>query len=204
MDYEPTVRGVTASDAAPGVEALASDRYLGPLVAEHGKKTLEPAPDFFHRFMVSITRQQLSMAAAAAIMDRLENDVRITPAAILQADYDVLRATGLSEMKLATMRRIAEQFVTGSWSRDRFAGQEDAAVTEKLTAVRGVGIWTAKMQLMFSLGRTDVFPVEDLGIRRGMHTLVDDDLTRNEMTEIATRWAPHRSVASLYLWELGD
>jgi DNA-3-methyladenine glycosylase II len=77
-------------------------------------------------------------------------------------------------------------------------------VTAELTEIRGVGPWTAKMFLVFGLGRPDVFPVEDLGIRKGMATLYDDDLTRGEMRERATAWAPYRSYASQYLWQIAD
>jgi DNA-3-methyladenine glycosylase II len=76
----------------------------------------------------------------------------------------------------------------------------DDAVRAELTDVHGVGPWTAKMFLVFGLGRPDVFPVEDLGIRRGMELVCDRQMTREEMCERATEWAPYRSYASLYLW----
>jgi len=77
---------------------------------------------------------------------------------------------------------------------------DDAAVIEELSSIHGVGTWTARMQLMFALGREDVFPVGDLGIRKGMHAVVDPDLDRAAMVAHAERWAPVRSYASLYLW----
>jgi DNA-3-methyladenine glycosylase II len=76
----------------------------------------------------------------------------------------------------------------------------DDAVVEELTTIRGVGPWTAKMFLLFALGRPDVFPVEDLGVRRGMEQVVGRELTRGEMRDRAAEWAPYRSYASLYLW----
>lgn len=183
---------------------LREDEHLGPLIERHGEKQLEPAPDFFRRFVVSITRQQLSVAAAAAILDRLEREHELTPVGMLHADTDALRAAGLSAMKVQTIHRVAERFATGDWRRERFEPMADDAVLDELTTVRGIGIWTAKMQLMFSLGRMDVFPVEDLGIRRGMEQLYGCDLTRADMCERANAWRPYRSLASLYLWDVRD
>lgn len=179
---------------------LRVDPDIGPLVETHGELELEPAEDFFRRFLVSILRQQVSMASAAATRERLFRAVEVTPEGVLEADRSVLRDAGLSRQKTRYVRNVAEAFIERGYSRDYFAGESDDAVLEELTAVTGVGTWTAKMQLMFALARQDVFPVEDLGIRKAMWTLFEDDLTRAEMVELSERWVPYRSYASLYLW----
>lgn len=179
---------------------LRIDPVIGPLVETHGELELEPAEDFFRRFLVSILRQQVSMASAAATRERLFRAVEVTPEGVLGADRSVLRDAGLSRQKTRYVRNVAEAFLERGYSRDYFAEESDEAVLEDLTAVTGVGTWTAKMQLMFALGRQDVFPVEDLGIRKAMWTLFEDDLTRTEMVDLSERWAPYRSYASLYLW----
>lgn len=186
------------------ISFLRDDPDIGHLVADHGDVTLESGEDFFERLVVSILRQQVSMASASATRERLEDAVELTPAALLRTDRSTLRDLGLSRQKASYVHNVAEAFVEHDYSREYFAEMSDDAVIAELTDINGVGTWTAKMQLMFSFGRPDVFPVEDLGIRKGMHTLYGDDLERSRMEEIAERWRPYRSYASLYLWRVVD
>lgn len=144
------------------------------------------------------------MASAAAMRERLFDAVEVTPEEILGADVDVLRDAGLSQAKARYVKNVAEAFVERDYSREYFADMSDDAVIDELTTITGVGEWTAEMQLMFALGREDVFPVGDLGIRKGMRDLVDPDLTRAEMIDYSERWSPYRSYASLYLWRAED
>ena len=182
-------------------ETLVDDPHLGPAVAEHGPVPIEPAEDLFERLVVSLIRQQVSMNAAAAIRERLFDAFEITPEAMLAADPEELHAVGLSEAKTEYVKATARAFRERGYDREYFAGMDDERVAAELTEIRGVGPWTAKMFLMFGLGRRDVFPVEDLGIRKGMNEVFDDsDMTRGEMRDRATAWEPYRSYASLYLW----
>ncbi len=181
-------------------ETLAADQYLGPVVETPGPLTIEPAENFYQRFVVSVLRQQVSMASASATRERLFETVAVTPEGILAANEDVLRDVGLSRQKTRYVKNIAEAFVERGWSQATFAEMSDDEVRAELTDVTGVGTWTADMQLMFSLGREDVFPVGDLGIRKGMESVFDEEMTRAEMVERAERWEPYRSYASLYLW----
>ena len=186
------------------ISLLRDDPDIGHLVADHGDVTLESGEDLFERLVVSILRQQVSMASANATRERLEDAVELTPTALLRTDRSTLRDLGLSRQKASYVHNVAEAFVEHDYSREYFAETSDDAVIAELTDINGVGPWTAKMQLLFSLGRPDVFPVEDLGIRKGMHTLYGDDLERSRMEEIAGRWRPYRSYASLYLWRAVD
>jgi len=185
---------------ADPIEALAADEVLGPVVDEHGPVTIDPAEDLYERLVVSLIRQQVSMDAAAAIRERLFEAVEVTPAAMTEADHATLHDAGLSEAKADYVKSAAEAFAEHEWDRDSFAEMGDDAVKAELTDIHGVGPWTADMFLMFGLGREDVFPVGDLGIRKGMDRLFDAEMTRVEMTDAAERWAPYRSYASLYLW----
>jgi len=185
---------------ADPIEALAADEVLGPVVDEHGSVTIEPAEDLYERLVVSLIRQQVSMAAAASIRERLFERVEVTPEAMIEADHAVLHDAGLSEAKADYVKSAASAFRTRGWDRETFADMSDDAVRAELTDIHGVGPWTADMFLMFGLGREDVFPVGDLGIRKGMDRLFDADMTRAEMTDAAERWLPYRSYASLYLW----
>ncbi|WP_232685718.1 DNA-3-methyladenine glycosylase family protein [Halobacterium zhouii] len=189
-------------------DALREDDLLGPLVAEHGELELDPWEDTFQRLVVSILRQQVSMASAAAIRERLFENFEVTPEGIVAADPEALQDVGLSGQKADYVQHIADAYLEEGYDREYFAALSDEDVVAELTDIHGVGEWTAEMFLMFALGREDVFPVGDLGIRKGMQELMDatanadapTDPTRAEMRSFAERWRPHRSYASLYVW----
>lgn len=185
------------------MDPLYEDPVMAELIEEHGEVTVEPADDMFRRMTVSIINQQLSTASASAIRERVFDRFEVTPEAILAADADELRALGLSGSKVEYVKNVASAFAGDGYSVAYFDGMTDEDVIEELTSIRGVGVWTAKMALIFCLGREDVFPVEDLGIRRGMEVAfgIDD---RTAMVEKAGEWAPYRSYASLYLWRSQD
>lgn len=183
---------------------LREDPALGPVVERNGIIRLEPAPDFFDRLCQSVVRQQISMSAADAIYERLERDVHLTPAGIQSTDESTLQDLGLSAAKARTLRSLSQVWRENEWDRAFFATLEDEAVIAALTDVRGIGPWTAKMALLFGLARPDVWPVEDLGIRRGMHRLHGEDIARSEMVARAENWRPYRSVAALHLWRIAD
>lgn len=193
---------------------LRADPDLGPVVAAHGELHLDPAADMFTRLVTSILRQQVSMAAAAATRERLfdavgrysGSDDEISPADVLATEASVLRDAGLSRQKTRYVRNVAEAFQDEGYDRDYFTDMNDEAVRVELTSITGVGDWTAEMQLMFALGREDVFPVGDLGVRKGMTNLYPD-LDREDraaMVERSEAWRPYRSYASLYLWRVQD
>lgn len=179
---------------------LSSDAALKPIVERHGSVELEPADDTFKRLITTIVRQQVSMEAAQSIRQRLFERHDVTPSQIASVDPDTLMGVGLSAQKAEYVQAVAEAYLENGYDRAYFQAMDDEAVIETLTDIRGVGEWTAKMFLMFCLGREDVFPVEDLGIRKAMHEVIDPTLTRAEMVERASRWQPVRSYASLYLW----
>jgi DNA-3-methyladenine glycosylase II len=195
-----------ATDSADPHAFLREDDVLGPVVAEHGELALETADDLFERLVVSILRQQVSMASAAATRDRLFDAVDVTPAGIRGVDDGVLKDAGLSRQKTRYVNEVASAFDEQDYSIAYFEGMGDDAVRDALTAITGVGDWTANMQLLFAFGREDVFPVGDLGVRKGMQRVLPDgdDLTRSEMAARAERWAPYRSYASLYLWRVDE
>jgi DNA-3-methyladenine glycosylase II len=144
------------------------------------------------------------MASAAATRDRLFAAVDVTPEGVLAADDSVLRDAGLSRQKTRYVNEVAAAFDEHSYSVDYFAGMDDDAVRAELTGITGVGQWTANMQLLFSLGRQDVFPVGDLGVRKGFSNVVGEGYDRAEMVEYAETWAPYRSYATLYLWRVEE
>jgi len=185
-------------------EALRADPDIGPLVQTHGELTLDPASDLFERLVVSILRQQVSMASAAATRERLFDAVTVTPEGISAADNDILRDAGLSRQKTRYVNEVADAFLEHDYSLETFEAATDEEIRAELTAITGVGDWTANMQLLFAFGREDVFPVGDLGIRKGFEAVVGEGYSRAEMREYAERWSPYRSYASLYLWRASE
>ncbi|MFB6311479.1 MAG: DNA-3-methyladenine glycosylase [Salinirussus sp.] len=181
-------------------EHLKEDHRIGPLIAKYGRLEIGPAEDTFARFTTSIINQQLSSESAAAIRERVFERFDVTPDAILAADPDALKDTGLSGQKVEYIKNVAEAYQSKGLGVEYFEGVDDAAVAAELTEIKGVGTWTAKMFLIFCLGREDVFPVEDLGIRKGMQALHETDMSRAEMEDAAEDWRPYRSYASRYVW----
>ena len=191
-----------------------ADPVLGALIDAIGVDGLSDAragrPDDHYGALVrAIVGQQLSTKAARTIYGRLCDRFgghTPTPAQILADDPEQLRTVGLSRAKTSYLRSLAEHVVGGELELERFDAMPDAEVEAELVAVKGLGVWTAHMYLMFHLGRPDVLPVGDLGIRRaverayGLPGLPDPAA----LTEIAEPWRPHRTLACRYLWHSLD
>lgn len=172
----------------------------------------EPAerPDHYGALVRAIVGQQLSTKAAHAIHQRLLDLFEgrpPTPDELLGFDPEPLRsAAGLSRAKVTFLRSLAEHVISGELELDRVAELPDEDVVAELTAVKGVGVWTAHMFLMFQLGRPDVLPVGDLGIRRAVERAyrLRDLPSAGELEALAEPWRPHRTAACLHLWRSLD
>jgi DNA-3-methyladenine glycosylase II len=160
----------------------------------------------FHALCRAIISQQLSAKAAKTICDRFlarfAPATRPDAATLRSMRVTTLRNCGLSRQKIEYLRDLARAYDGGGLAGVRLSKCSDAEVIERLTAVRGIGVWTAEMFLIFSLGRLDVFSVGDLALRAGVERVVGRSMTHAEIDKHATRWAPYRSVASLYLWRI--
>lgn len=159
----------------------------------------------------AIAHQQVHARAAEAILGRLlarfPDAAFPPPEAILALDDAALRACGFSGSKAAAIRDIARGAVAGTVpSRAAAARMADARLVERLVTLRGVGRWTVEMLLIFSLGRPDVLPVDDFGVREGYRKLkkLPRQLTPKALAVLGTDWAPHRSTAAWYLWRAAD
>lgn len=183
---------------------LREDPVMAGLLDRHGDIEHSPADDEFERLCVSIINQQLSVASAAAVRDRVFAvlDGGVTPERVLAADRDALRDAGLSRTKVDYVQNAARAFQDRDLTRTGLADHTDEAVIDALTEITGVGEWTARMYLMFALGREDVLPLGDLGIRNGIQQLYGDgeEMSRDEMRELAERWRPYRTYAMRYIW----
>jgi DNA-3-methyladenine glycosylase II len=191
--------------ADPVIGALIDE--LGPL-DEHAWRRGRPK-DPYGALLRAIVGQQLSTKAARTIYDRMLElfDGRVpSPRELIDADPDAIRAAGLSRPKIAYLRDLAAKVEDGELELERLAELPDETVREQLTAVKGLGVWSADMFLVFHLGRPDVLPVGDLGIRRAAQRVYElEELPDEaELTRIAEPWRPHRSLACLYLWRSLD
>lgn len=186
--YDPTLHGVV--------------RLIGPY-------TLKPHRNRFGMLVRSIISQQISMAAARTIRERLEGllgDEGLQPAAIAELKPDQLRGVGLSKQKAAYISDLAHKVTDGTVPLDRIGRMSDDDVIGTLTQIKGIGRWTAQMFLIFSLGRPDVFPVDDLGVRVAIGRLYDlgEKPNTDELHEIGRRWSPFATVGSWYCWRYLD
>jgi len=199
-------------DGEEAVRTLAqADPQLGRLMDAAGplQLTVRSAPPF-QALVRSIVYQQLAGKAAAAIHGRvlaLFPGKRMTPAGLLAMPADTLRGAGLSGAKLAAMQDLARKVLDGTIPTSQALKRlTDAEIIERLTLVRGVGPWTVEMMLMFRMGRPDVLPVDDYGVRKGFSLTygLSELPTRKELLAHGERWRPYRTVASWYLWRAVD
>ena len=185
----------------------ANDKTLSKVIAASGHCTLEAHREYYRALTDSIIGQQLSVKAAASIRRRfreLFGGGFPSPEAILTKSPEDLRAVGFSWAKTAYIRDLAQHIIDGKVRFDKLDGQSNQEIIAELTDVKGIGEWTAHMFLMFCMGRLDVLPTGDLGIRNGLRTLykLDSLPTPQQVTEIAQQhaWHPYESVASWYVW----
>ena len=203
-----------ASGERPGKESPAeiarylkrSDPRLARVIERVGPKPLPKNPGGFPHLARAIIFQQISGAAGRAILGRLHGlhgGDGFPPAAwFLSAPPTTLRKAGVSPQKSAYLKDLASHVVTGRIDFRRLRRATDAVVVEALTAVHGIGEWTAQMYLIFSLNRPDVLPVRDLGIRKAVRETYGFRALPAEstVTRLGRPWAPYRSHASVYLW----
>jgi DNA-3-methyladenine glycosylase II len=190
------------------------DPTMRELIKRLGKLDLEarrrgrPA-EAYGALLRSIVGQQLSTKAARTIYERMTQlwgGKTPTPQELLDADPDAIRAAGLSRPKISYLRSLAEHVLSGELELDRLDELSDEEVAAELTAVKGLGQWTADMFLIFHLGRPDVLPVGDLGVRNAAREVygLKELPTAAELERIGEPWRPHRSLAALYLWRSLD
>lgn len=190
-------------------ERLRDDPAFGPLVERVGPVRLRPSRgDPFESLVAAIVYQQLAGKAAITIHGRvveaLDRDVR--PPAVLAASEQRLREAGLSRAKLAAIRDLAEKSTSGEVGLEDLDGLTDEEVVARLTRVRGIGPWTARMFLMFDLRRPDVWPTGDLGVRNGLGAVLGLDRapTPAEARWIGVGYRPWRSAVAWYCWRAVD
>lgn len=205
---------------------LMDDRYIAPLINKYGHCTIRPRNSkyYFEDLVDAIVQQQLSIKAASSIFNRLKDalvskrntftkvgvkhkwrelntqQIDITPDKILKLTENTLRNCGLSRAKTLYIRDLSQKTLNGELHIDKLNSLSDSEVVGELIKVKGIGEWTAHMFLMFTLGRPDIFPFKDLGIRNAFEKIIKKGQSIKQMEKTALRWKPFRTVASWYLW----
>ena len=193
------------------IKHLSNDLVLKGIIKKAGAIKPHFNNDIYLYLTESIIGQQLSSKVAIIIYNRFtnlfENNYQ-EPEKVLAVDFDVLKSVGLSRQKVAYLKNAATFAIERSLEYNKLKTMPDEAIIEYLTQIKGVGRWTAEMILMFPLNRSDVFPVDDLGIQNTMKQFYRIDKTGKLLTEdlktIAEKWKPYRTIACKYLWEYVD
>ena len=183
------------------------DPVMREIIDRVGPCTLKLKRDRFALLAWSILSQQISTAAARTIRGRVEallTPNRITPGSLLGLTAEELRRAGVSARKAEYLHDLAQKASDGTIRLHRVGRMSNEEIIAELTQVRGIGRWTVEMLLMFSLGRLDVFPVDDLSLRNAVAASypVSSPPNKNELLEVAARWGPYQTIASWYCWRI--
>jgi len=195
-------------EKSPEIKILSRDPVMKKLIGEHGKLTLTKSRDYFTNLVRSIIGQQLSGKAAATIWERtvaLTGD-DVSADKILSVSDEALRKAGISSNKIKYIKVLAQAVLDKSLNLASLPKYDDEEIIKRLTAIKGIGRWTAEMFLIFSLAREDVFSFGDGGLNNAVNKLYGNGgvLNKDEIRNIAENWKPYRSIASLYLWQSLD
>jgi DNA-3-methyladenine glycosylase II len=184
------------------------DPVMAAIMRAHPKIFLVRRGEPFMTLARAIVGQQISVKAAQSVWDRVVTCVggEVSPQTILGRERPLLRACGLSDRKTEYIADLAQHFANGSIHVHRWPAMGDEEIIAELVAVRGIGRWTAEMFLIFSLLRPDVFPLDDLGLQKGIRVayFANRKVALSTMRRIGGRWRPWRSVATWYLWRSLD
>jgi DNA-3-methyladenine glycosylase II len=190
---------------------IAADPILGSVITNAPLPSFVPHGNYYQELVESIISQQLSVKAAATILKRFRDlfgDTFPSPEDILTKDIEVYRSVGLSRQKATYISDLAQKVLDGSVHFNHLDALTNQQVIEELTAIKGVGVWTVHMFLLFCMGRLDVLPVGDLGIKNGIQKLygLDTRPTEADIEALAIQqhWHPYESIASWYIWHSLD
>jgi DNA-3-methyladenine glycosylase II len=194
--------------ARAGRELRRSDPELGRLIAHYGDLWPARRTPAFPTLARILVGQQISVKAATTVFGRLRGRCggKIEPRTLARLDEPTLHACGLSRQKRAGLRDLSARVLDGRLKPGQLWRLDDEAVRESVTSVRGLGPWSAEIFLMFGLGRPDLLPTDDLGLRAGFRAHLGNHgtMTPKRMESVARPWRPWRTLACLYLWALLD
>jgi DNA-3-methyladenine glycosylase II len=183
-----------------------SDPTIAALLLKFGEYEIPQRGDYYNALIRSIVGQQVSVKAAQSVFEKLEaryNGI-LDPGILAQSTQEELRECGISRQKYSYIVDLSDKFMNQTELFEDLVNMQDEEVITALTSVKGIGVWTAQMFLMFTLARLDVFPVDDLAIRTAMAKQFGfkrDEVKRAKYHKLSEPWAPYRSVACWYLWK---
>lgn len=181
---------------------LKQDRVLGALITINGPIVHARDFDYFTSLTESIISQQISVKASDAVFARFREQTNLKPERVLSLTEEQVKMIGLSAQKNRYLHDLADHFTRDSAVFDHLDSLSDDDVIAELTKVKGIGVWTAQMFLMFTLQRPDVFAPDDLGLQNAIKKVysLKERPTRKQTAEFAERWAPYRTTAAYHLW----
>ena len=189
-------------------ELMKHDRILKKLIPKYGSGFLVTRGDAFTTLARAIVGQQISVAAAQAVWDRVltASKKKVNPKNILELTVEELRAAGLSGRKVEYIRDLADHFASGRLHASQWKDMDDESVIKELSSIRGVGRWTAEMFLIFNMVRPNILPLDDVGLIKAisLNYFRGEPVSRHEAREVAANWAPWRTVATWYMWRSID
>ena len=196
--------GINATQIRAGLDELAAaDKALARELERVGYPEARIRPTGYKTLLRTIVGQQVSVAAASSMWNKLEAELGedFTPACLLRRDFDTLRACGLSRQKQGYARSLCELVDAGELDFDALPADDEAAI-EELTRIKGIGRWSAEIYLLFAEGRADIWPAGDLALQEGVKRLLAMAERPNEKAtrEIGERWSPHRGAMTIFTW----
>jgi DNA-3-methyladenine glycosylase II len=183
------------------------DKRLGKIIESYPKDFLFSKSDPFMTLARSIVGQQISVRAAQSVWDRLEKKiVKVNPLNIKKIHSNSLKSVGLSRQKVLYLKNLSEAFIKDKIKIKLWSKMNDEDVIQDLIQIKGIGRWTAEMFLIFNLCRADIFPLDDIGMIKGLCKIynLNYPINKDTVLKIGNRWKPYRSVATWYLWRSLD
>jgi len=188
------------------IKFLKKDPKFSKIIKQVGKYNVKITKNHYQSLVESIISQQLSGSAANSILKKFRKLFKSKfpkPSEVIKTSDSKLRTAGLSKMKIIYIKELSKKIESKKLNMKKISTQSDEQVIEVLTDVKGIGRWTAEMFLIFSLGRLDILPVGDLGLKKGIQLMYSlKELPKKEQIEqLAESWKPYRTVATWYLWK---
>jgi len=200
--------GLSAGAIEASLNSVASkDASVAAALELVGYPEARVRPTGYRTLLRTIVGQQVSVAAAASVWNKLEAELGqdMLPSELLARDFDSLRACGLSRQKQGYVRSLCELVEAGTLNLDDLPADDEEAIIE-LTLIKGIGRWSAEIYLLFAEGRADIWPAGDLAVQEGVKRLLDLDERPNEKQTraMADRWSPHRGAMAIFTWHYYD
>ena len=186
---------------------ISKDKKLGKIISNYPKDFLFSKSDPFYTLARSIVGQQISVKAAQAVWDKIENKAKcIEPNYISKMHFMSLKSCGLSRQKIKYLKSLSSAFIQNKISPEKWKKYSDEDIINELVLIKGIGRWTAEMFLIFNLCRPDVFPADDIGLLRGICKCynLNYPIKKEVAIKMSEDWKPYRSVATWYFWRSLD